>query len=101
MGDRAMPDFKDKVVLITGATAGIGAATAEACAAAGARLVLTGRTTAAGEELANRLRAGGARAKFVTGDVANEQNVRSWIAAALGEFGRLDVAINNAGSSSG
>jgi NAD(P)-dependent dehydrogenase (short-subunit alcohol dehydrogenase family) len=92
-----MPDFKDKVVLITGATAGIGAATAEAFAAAGAHLVLTGRTTAAGEELAGRLRARGARAKFVTGDVSREENVRSWIAAALAEFGRLDIAVNNAG----
>lgn len=92
-----MPDFKDKVVLITGATAGIGAATAEAFAAAGAHLVLTGRSTAAGEELAGRLRARGTRAKFVTGDVSKEESVRSWIAAALGEFGRLDIAINNAG----
>jgi NAD(P)-dependent dehydrogenase (short-subunit alcohol dehydrogenase family) len=92
-----MPDFKDKVVLITGATAGIGAATAEAFAAAGAHLVLTGRTTAAGEELAGRLRARGRRAKFVTGDVSREESVRAWIAAAVGEFGRLDVAINNAG----
>jgi NAD(P)-dependent dehydrogenase (short-subunit alcohol dehydrogenase family) len=92
-----MPDFKDKVVLITGATAGIGAATAEAFAAAGAHLVLTGRTTAAGEELAGRLRARGRRAKFVTGDVSKEESVRAWIAAAVGEFGRLDVAINNAG----
>jgi len=92
-----MPEFKDKVVLITGATAGIGAATAEAFAAAGAHLILTGRTTAAGEELAGRLRTRGARVKFVTGDVSREESVRSWIAAALGEFGRLDVAINNAG----
>jgi NAD(P)-dependent dehydrogenase (short-subunit alcohol dehydrogenase family) len=92
-----MPDFKDRVVLITGATAGIGAATAEAFAAAGAHLVLTGRTTAAGEELAGRLRARGARAKFVTGDVSREESIRSWIAAAVGEFGRLDVAVNNAG----
>ena len=92
-----MPDFKDRVVLITGATAGIGAATAEAFAAAGAHLVLTGRTTAAGEELAGRLRARGARAKFVTGDVSKEESVRAWIAAAIGEFGRLNVAINNAG----
>ena len=92
-----MPDFKDKVVLITGATAGIGAATAEAFAAAGAHLILTGRTTAAGEELAGRLRARGVRVKFVTGDVSNEENVRSWIAAAVREFGRLDIAVNNAG----
>ena len=92
-----MPDFKDKVVLITGATAGIGAATAEAFAAAGAHLILTGRTTAAGEELAGRLRARGVRVKFVTGDVSREESVRSWIAAAVREFGRLDIAVNNAG----
>jgi NAD(P)-dependent dehydrogenase (short-subunit alcohol dehydrogenase family) len=92
-----MPDFKDKVVLVTGATAGIGAATAAAFAAAGAHLILTGRTTAAGEDLAGRLRAGGARVKFVTGDVSKEESVRSWIAAALREFGRLDIAVNNAG----
>ena len=92
-----MPDFKDKVVLITGATAGIGAATAEAFAAAGARLILTGRTTTAGEELAGRLRARGVRVKFVTGDVSKEESVRSWIAAAVRAFGRLDIAVNNAG----
>jgi NAD(P)-dependent dehydrogenase (short-subunit alcohol dehydrogenase family) len=46
-----MPEFKDKVVLITGATAGIGSATAEAFAAAGARLVVTGRNVVAGRTL--------------------------------------------------
>jgi NAD(P)-dependent dehydrogenase (short-subunit alcohol dehydrogenase family) len=83
--------------LITGATAGIGAATAEAFAAAGAHLILTGRTTIAGEDLAGRLRARGARVRFVAGDVSREQSVRSWVAAALAEFGRLDIAVNNAG----
>ncbi|HKS55379.1 MAG TPA: glucose 1-dehydrogenase [Steroidobacteraceae bacterium] len=92
-----MPVFKEKVVLITGATAGIGAASAEAFAAAGAGLILTGRTTSAGEELAGHLRARGARVKFITGDVSREEDVRSWIAAALAEFGRLDIAVNNAG----
>lgn len=92
-----MPEFKDKVVLITGATAGIGSATAEAFGAAGASLVLTGRNRAAGEELAAKLRARGIRVKFVGGDVASEDSVRAWIAAAVAEFGRLDVAINNAG----
>jgi NAD(P)-dependent dehydrogenase (short-subunit alcohol dehydrogenase family) len=92
-----MSGFEDKVVLITGATAGIGAATAQAFAAAGAQLILTGRTTAAGEDLAVRLRASGARAKFVSGDVSNEDNVRAWVAAAIKEFGCLNIAINNAG----
>lgn len=92
-----MPDFKDKVVLITGATAGIGSATAEAFAAAGARLILTGRNVVAGEQLAGRLQSRGAQAKFVAGDAASEGSVRAWVAAATAEFGRLDVAINNAG----
>lgn len=92
-----MFNFKDKVVLVTGATAGIGRATAEAFATAGATLVLTGRNMAAGEALVNGLRARGTKAKFLSGDVSREDSVRSWIAAAVREFGRLDVAINNAG----
>ena len=92
-----MPNFKDKVVLVTGATAGIGRATAEAFAAAGATLVLTGRNTAAGEDLVAALRARGTQTKFFAGDVAREESVRAWIAAAVQEFGRLDVAVNNAG----
>ena len=92
-----MPNFKDKVVLVTGATAGIGRATAEAFAAAGAAVVVTGRNTAAGDDLVASLRARGTKAKFLAGDVTREQNVRSWIAATLQEFGRLDIAVNNAG----
>ncbi len=93
-----MHNFKDKVVLITGATAGIGRATAEAFAASGAALVVTGRNSAAGEDLVAGLRARGARAIFIAGDVTREEAVISWIAAAHREFGRLDVAINNAGT---
>lgn len=92
-----MPNFKDKVVFITGATAGIGRATAEAFAAAGASVALTGRNTAAGEDLAAALRAKGTKVKFLAGDVSREDVVRSWIAATVQEFGRIDVAINNAG----
>ena len=90
-------NFESKVVLVTGATTGIGRATAEAFAAAGARLVVTGRTVAAGEQLVGELRARGSQAKFVAGDVACEETVQAWVAAALREFGRLDVAVNNAG----
>lgn len=90
-------NFESKVVLVTGATTGIGRATAEAFAAAGARLVVTGRTVAAGEQLVGELRARGSQAKFIAGDVAREGTVQAWVAAALREFGRLDVAVNNAG----
>ena len=90
-------NFESKVVLVTGATTGIGRATAEAFAAAGARLVVTGRTVAAGEQLVGELRARGSQAKFIAGDVAREETVKAWVAAALREFGRLDVAVNNAG----
>ena len=90
-------NFEGKVILVTGATTGIGRATAEAFAAAGARLVVTGRTVAAGEQLVGELRARGSQAKFIAGDVAREETVQAWVAAALREFGRLDVAVNNAG----
>jgi NAD(P)-dependent dehydrogenase (short-subunit alcohol dehydrogenase family) len=92
-----MSTFKDKVVLITGATFGIGRATAEAFAAAGATLVLTGRNVAAGADLLDTLRARGVQARFCAGDVTREDDVRSWVGTAEREFGRLDVAINNAG----
>lgn len=92
-----MLNFKDKVVLVTGATAGIGRATAEAFAAAGATLVLTARNAAAGAELRSSLRTRGTKVTFLQGDVAREESVRSWIEATAQEFGRLDVAVNNAG----
>jgi NAD(P)-dependent dehydrogenase (short-subunit alcohol dehydrogenase family) len=93
-----MHNFKDKVVLVTGATAGIGRATAQAFAAAGATVLATGRNSAAGEALVAELRAKGTRATFIAGDVTREDQVASWVAAAVREFGRLDVAINNAGT---
>jgi NAD(P)-dependent dehydrogenase (short-subunit alcohol dehydrogenase family) len=92
-----MLNFKDKVVLVTGATAGIGRATADAFAAAGATLVLTARNAAAGAELRSSLRTRGTKVAFLQGDVAREEDVRSWIEATVQEFGRLDVAVNNAG----
>ena len=93
-----MQTFKDKVVLVTGATAGIGRATALAFAREGASLVVTGRNAGAGTALVAELRALGAEAEFVAGDAAHESAAKNWVEAALRRFGRLDVAVNNAGA---
>lgn len=89
--------FSGKVVIITGVTSGIGRATARAFAAEGARLALGSRDAAAGEALAAELRAGGAEAVFVATDVTAPAGVQGLVDAALQRYGRVDVAVNNAG----
>lgn len=86
------------VVLITGALTGIGRATAIAFAREGARLIVSGRREEAGQALAKELRGLEAEAEFVTADVRNEANVRTLVDHAVTRFGRLDVAVNNAGT---
>ena len=86
------------VVLVTGALAGIGRATALAFAREGARLVVSGRNPEAGDALAAELRALGAEALFVQADVRNEADVRSLVDQTVERFGRLDAAVNNAGT---
>ena len=85
------------VVLITGALTGIGRATALAFARNGARLVISGRREEAGQHLLKELRADGAEAEFVRADVRHEDEVRDLVDTTVTRFGRLDVAINNAG----
>ncbi|MBV9345462.1 MAG: glucose 1-dehydrogenase [Gammaproteobacteria bacterium] len=92
-----MGTFEGKVVLVTGGTTGIGRATAEGFADAGATVVVTGRNAAVGEEFISALRARGAKGTFLAGDVSREDVVRAWVRAVEREFGRLDIAINNAG----
>ena len=86
------------VVLITGALTGIGRATAVAFAREGARLVVSGRREEDGEALAKELRGLGAEAEFVKADVRKEEDVRNLVDKTIGRFGRLDVAVNNAGT---
>jgi NAD(P)-dependent dehydrogenase (short-subunit alcohol dehydrogenase family) len=86
------------VVLITGALTGIGRATALAFAQEGARIVVAGRRDEAGQVLAKELRALGVEAEFVNADVRKEEDVRSLIDRTIKRFGRLDVAVNNAGT---
>jgi NAD(P)-dependent dehydrogenase (short-subunit alcohol dehydrogenase family) len=86
------------VVLITGALTGIGRATAFAFANEGARIVVSGRRDDAGEALATELRALGVEAEFIRADVRHEDDVRDLVDKTVARFGRLDVAVNNAGT---
>jgi NAD(P)-dependent dehydrogenase (short-subunit alcohol dehydrogenase family) len=86
------------VVLITGALTGIGRATAVAFARESARLVVSGRREEDGEALAKELRGLGAEVEFVKADVRKEEDVRNLVDKTIGRFGRLDVAVNNAGT---
>lgn len=89
--------FDGKTVLITGAAAGIGRATARAFAGAGARLVLWDLAREAGQELAAELAAAGTQVRFDAVDVASESAVAAAVEAAIEELGGIDVLINNAG----
>jgi NAD(P)-dependent dehydrogenase (short-subunit alcohol dehydrogenase family) len=90
--------MSNKVVLITGALTGIGRATAIAFARDGARLLVSGRHDDAGAALAVALRDMGAEAEFVRADVRHEDEVRHLVEQAVTRFGRLDIAVNNAGT---
>ena len=87
-----------QVVLITGALTGIGRATAVVFARAGANIVVSGRREKEGTELEKELRELGAEAQFVKTDVRYESEVQSLVDETVKRFGRLDVAVNNAGT---
>ena len=86
------------VVLITGALTGIGRATALAFAREGARIVVSGRRDDEGRKLAAELQKLGAEAEFMRSDVRHEEDVRNLIDKTVSLFGRLDVAVNCAGT---
>jgi NAD(P)-dependent dehydrogenase (short-subunit alcohol dehydrogenase family) len=94
-----MPDaISSPVVLITGALTGIGRAAAFAFAQEGARLVVAGRRDKEGQELAAGLQGLGAEAIFIHTDVRNESDVRDLVDKTVARFGRLDAAVNCAGT---
>ena len=86
------------VALITGALTGIARATAVAYAQKGAKIVVSGRHEEAGVALATELRAAGAEAEFVRADVRHEDDVRALVDRTVARFGRLDIAVNAAGT---
>jgi NAD(P)-dependent dehydrogenase (short-subunit alcohol dehydrogenase family) len=86
------------VVLITGALTGIGRAAARAFAREGHRTVVAGRHEETGQKLVTELRALGTEAEFFRTDVRHEDEVRNLVDRTVARFGRLDVAVNNAGT---
>jgi 3-oxoacyl-[acyl-carrier protein] reductase len=92
-------DFSGQVVLITGASSGIGRATAELFGASGASVVINYHRNEAGAEAARaQINAAGGRAVTVQADVKNSADVRALVERATNEFGPVDVLVNNAGS---
>jgi NAD(P)-dependent dehydrogenase (short-subunit alcohol dehydrogenase family) len=90
--------MSSSVVLITGALTGIGRAAAVSFAKAGHRVVVSGRKPDAGQALVSELRSLGAEAEFIQADVRKEDDVRRLVDRTVERFGRLDVAVNNAGT---
>jgi NAD(P)-dependent dehydrogenase (short-subunit alcohol dehydrogenase family) len=90
--------LQDKVALVTGGTSGIGRATAIAYAQHQAKVVVVGRRIDEGKETVRLIKEAGGEAIFVQADVTKEADVEAMVDKAVGVFGRLDIAFNNAGT---
>ena len=94
-----MDEMKGKVALITGATTGMGKATAIALAKLGVNVAIAARRQKEGEEAVREVEAAaGSQGLFIRTDVTKEDEARAMVESAINQFGRLDMAFNNAGS---
>jgi NAD(P)-dependent dehydrogenase (short-subunit alcohol dehydrogenase family) len=94
----AMSRLGGKVAIVTGASSGIGRATAKLFAQEGAKVVVGARREAELAELVREIKAAGGEAVALAGDVQSEQYAEDLVGAAVKQFGRLDIAFNNAGT---
>jgi NAD(P)-dependent dehydrogenase (short-subunit alcohol dehydrogenase family) len=89
--------FEGKVVLITGATSGIGRAAALQFAAGGAKVSFCGRREGLGQEAEVEIRSRGGEATYIRADVRDERDVQAFVEGTIQKYGQLNVAFNNAG----
>ncbi|PRO22261.1 SDR family oxidoreductase, partial [Acinetobacter baumannii] len=92
-----MNNIENKVVVITGASSGLGEATARLLAKKGAKVALGARRTEKLEAIVHDIRAEGGQAEFIGMDITKPQEVQALIEKALSAFGQIDVLVNNAG----
>jgi A-factor type gamma-butyrolactone 1'-reductase (1S-forming) len=98
-GSRARWEFEGRVALVTGATSGIGAATAKRISELGGNVLLTGRRRMEGERLVREMNRNPGKVVFFAADLSDSREVKTIVPAVLDAFGRLDFAFNNAGIS--
>lgn len=89
--------MKDKIVLVTGATSGIGKATAQLLSSRGAKVIIAARREKQGKEVVDEINSTGGFAEFMKLDVTDENNVQDVINRILEKYGKIDFAVNNAG----
>ena len=92
-----MNNIENKVIVITGASSGLGEATARLLAKKGAKVVIGARRTEKLEAIVQDIRAEGGQAEFIGADVTKPNEVQALIEKALSAFGQIDVLVNNAG----
>lgn len=96
-----MSGFENKVILITGATSGLGAAAAVSLAGQGAKVAITGRREEQGQAVLKQMQDAGGEGLFIKADVTVRADVEAMVARTVDRFGRLDGAVNNAGVTGG
>ena len=96
-----MSSFENKVILITGATSGLGATAAVSLAGKGAKVAITGRREEQGNAVVDQMKAAGGEGLFIKADVTVRADVDAMVAKTVERFGRLDGAVNNAGITGG